>query len=165
MAPSKRVAIKCLRTKAPTSRRRVAPYAPRGLLGKRVEALAFEVSMTRRRPGAVAYRPPSYTRDSRVYQPGSLPEYSQGKRLEQDNSTRWNSWSHMIGCALWPGVQPAIRMFCSEHKDELWDETLTTDEWSHLEEVFGILKILEQTTLDVEGSFGSLGKVIMTMDF
>lgn len=92
-------------------------------------------------------------------------EYSQGKRLERDNSTRWNSWSHMIGCALRPGVQPAIRMFCSEHKDELWDDTLTTDEWSHLEEVFGILKILEQTTLDVEGSFGSLGKVIMTMDF
>ncbi|KFZ23910.1 hypothetical protein V502_01611, partial [Pseudogymnoascus sp. VKM F-4520 (FW-2644)] len=36
---------------------------------------------------------------------------------------------------------------------------------SHLEEVFRILKILEQTTLDVEGSFGSLGKVVMTMDF
>jgi hypothetical protein len=56
-------------------------------------------------------------------------------------------------------------MFCSEHKDELWDDTLTTNEWSHLEEVFRILKILEQTTLDVEGSFSSLGKVIMTMDF
>ncbi|KFY19669.1 hypothetical protein V493_07869 [Pseudogymnoascus sp. VKM F-4281 (FW-2241)] len=66
-------------------------------------------------------------------------EYSQGKRLERDNST--------------------------QYEDELRADILNANEWSHIEGVYEILKILEQTTLDVEGSFGTLGKVIMTMDF
>lgn len=92
-------------------------------------------------------------------------EYSQGKRLERDNSTRWNSWAHMIGCALRPNVRRAIRIFCQEHQGELKADILDADEWSHVEGVYKILHILEQTTLDAEGSFSTLGKVIMTMDF
>jgi hypothetical protein len=35
-------------------------------------------------------------------------ELSGGKRLKRDNSTRWNSWAHMISCALQPPIRRAI---------------------------------------------------------
>jgi hypothetical protein len=92
-------------------------------------------------------------------------ELSGGKRLERDNSTRWNSWAHMISCALRPPIRRAIRIFCQDFHDELEQDTLDIEDWAHIEVVHKILNILEQTTLDVEGSFGTLGKVITTMDF
>lgn len=92
-------------------------------------------------------------------------ELSGGKRFERDNSTRWNSWARMISCALWPPIRRAIRIFCREFHDELEQDILDTSDWAYIEAVHKILNILEQTTLDVEGSFGTLGKVITTMDF
>lgn len=90
-------------------------------------------------------------------------ELSQGKMMERDNATRWNSWARMIGCAL--RIPVAIRMFCEDHRDDLQDDLLDTDDWSHIKGVYQVLSVLEQTTLDVEGALGTLGKVIVVMDF
>ena len=90
-------------------------------------------------------------------------ELSGGKKLERDNSTRWNSWAHMIACALRPEIRRAIKIFCQEF--ELDQDALDLDDWIYIQAVYDLLKIFEQVTLDIEGSFGTLGKVIMTMDF
>src|ERR1700712_1257335 len=55
-------------------------------------------------------------------------ELSGGKKLERDNSTRWNSWSHMIACALRPEIRRAIKIFCQEF--ELDKDALDLNDWT-----------------------------------
>jgi hypothetical protein len=90
-------------------------------------------------------------------------ELSGGKKIERDNSTWWNSWAHMITCALRPEIRRAIKLFCQEF--ELDKNSLDLDDWAYIQAVYKLLTIFEQVTLDIEGSFSTLGKVIMTMDF
>lgn len=92
-------------------------------------------------------------------------EYSGGIKLHRDNATRWNSWSQMIRIALKPKARYAIYMFTEEHRAELVKDSLSVDNWNHIEGVYKVLAILEQTTLDVEGALGTLGKVMIVMDF
>ncbi|KFZ25264.1 hypothetical protein V502_00256 [Pseudogymnoascus sp. VKM F-4520 (FW-2644)] len=62
-----------------------------------------------------------------------LIELSGGKRLERDNSTRWNSWAHMISCALRSPIRRAIRIFCQDFHDELEQDILDIEDWAHTE--------------------------------
>lgn len=69
----------------------------------------------------------------------------------------------MIACALCPEIRRAIKIFCQEF--ELDKDALDLGDWMYIQAVYELLKIFKQVTLDIEGSFGTLGKVIMTMDF
>jgi hypothetical protein len=44
-------------------------------------------------------------------------KYSNGKRIPRDNSTRWNSWYHIINASMAETMRPAITHFCTKYDD------------------------------------------------
>jgi hypothetical protein len=44
-------------------------------------------------------------------------KYSNGKRIPRDNSTRWNSWYHIINASMAETMRPAITHFCTKYYD------------------------------------------------
>jgi hypothetical protein len=73
-------------------------------------------------------------------------ELSGGKKLERDNSTWWNSWAHMIACALRLDIRRVIKIFCQEF--QLDEDALNMDDWVYIQAVRKLLEIFEQVKLD-----------------
>jgi hypothetical protein len=89
---------------------------------------------------------------------------SSGRHLARDNSTRWNSWYHMLEVALL--LQDIIEeYFLTYMENEIKADRLTPDEWNTLQEIKDFLAILKQTTKSLEGHNHTLDRVIPSMDF
>ena len=70
----------------------------------------------------------------------------------------------MVQRAIRIEVQPAIRLFCNEYKDEGIDQ-LDNSDWSCLHDLNKFLGYFEEVTLSLEGKAGHLGGVLTSMDF
>jgi hypothetical protein len=89
---------------------------------------------------------------------------SSGRHLARDNSTRWNSWYHMLEVAIL--LQDVIEEYFMIHgEDEIKLDRLNAMEWSTLREIKDFLVILKQTTKSLEGHHHTLDRVIPSMDF
>ena len=89
---------------------------------------------------------------------------SNNRHLARDNSTRWNSWFHMLEIALL--LQEAIReYFETWAESECDDDQLSDAEWDTLRHIKSFLEVLKQSTKALESSSARLDQVLPAMDF
>lgn len=88
----------------------------------------------------------------------------QGHALGLDNATRWNSWFGLIKKAL--DNRHSVEEFCYQHRQtaKVKENMLTEQDWTDLEETRDFLEVFHSSTLDNEGSSGSLDKSLLTLD-
>jgi hypothetical protein len=91
-------------------------------------------------------------------------ELSKERHLARDNSTRWNSWYHMLEVALL--LQEAIdEYFEAWPEREVASDRLSDDEWALLRRIKDFLEVLKQSTKALESSSHGLDRVLPAMDF
>jgi hypothetical protein len=89
---------------------------------------------------------------------------SHNRHLARDNSTRWNSWYHMLEVALLL-KDAIIDYFSNWMETEVAADELDTTEWELLREIKTFLELLKSTTKSMESITHGLDRVLPAMDF
>jgi hypothetical protein len=85
-----------------------------------------------------------------------------GRMVPLDNSTRWNSWFHMLAVA--DEAAGAIDTYTKNHIDVLRADYLSPEDWAGLRATKAFLKPFHRATLETQGDRATIDNVLFTMD-
>jgi len=85
-----------------------------------------------------------------------------GRGLPLDNETRWNSWYLMLRVAL--DISSSIDAYSKAWRDDLKNDYLSPEDWESLKDISDFLQPFYRVTLETQGDFGTIDRVLWTMD-